>query len=103
MKKWLGLFFYVWSANLLAATYETEHFTVQYDDNVPLEIAKKFSQRVEKNRQVVLAYLSQSVEYKGTPIKERLIANISKKVNIPFQAKNQNLYSRKTRAGRFFK
>ncbi|WP_462151121.1 hypothetical protein [Pseudoalteromonas xiamenensis] len=89
MKKLCSLFFCVWSTSLLAATYETEHFTVQYDDNVPLEIVKKFSQRVENNRQVVLAYLTQSVEYKGTPIKERLIANISKKEYIPYQAKNQ--------------
>ena len=66
-------------------TFESEHFTLHYDDNIPLSVVEKLATRVTSNRNVVLAYLAQSSEYKGTPIKERLQVYISKKRRTPYQ------------------
>lgn len=66
-------------------SYDTKHFTVHYDDNVPLSVVEKLVTRVEANRNVVLTYLNQSSSYTGTPIKQRLEVFISKKHRTPYQ------------------
>jgi hypothetical protein len=69
----------------LAASYKTEHFTIEFDDNVPVAVVEQLADNVNKDRKRVLAYLGQSLEYKGTPIKEHLIVYISKTRRTPFQ------------------
>ena len=68
-----------------AKTFNAGDFTIEYDDNVPTSIVDKLASRVSKNRKIVKAYLSQSKEYKGTPIREDLVIYISKKRRTPYQ------------------
>jgi hypothetical protein len=75
----------LFSSCTLAASYNTEHFTIEFDDNVPVTVVEQLAVNVSKDRKRVLAYLDQSVEYKGTPIKEPLIVYISKTRRTPFQ------------------
>lgn len=75
----------LFSSCTLAASYNTEHFSIEFDDNVPVTVVEQLAVNVHKDRKRVLAYLDQSVEYKGTPIKEHLIVYISKTRRTPFQ------------------
>ncbi|CAM4241081.1 hypothetical protein [Pseudoalteromonas byunsanensis] len=84
-KKSLLLIAGLYSFAGLAATHQTDDFNIEYDDDVPKNVVEQLAQRVSDNRQVVLAYLKQSKEYQGTPIKEKLTVYISKKHRIPYQ------------------
>ena len=70
---------------LLAKTFNAGDFTVEYDDNVSISIVKQLASRVSENKKIVKAYLEQSKEYKGTPIKKDLVVYISKKYRTPYQ------------------
>ncbi|MCF6437111.1 hypothetical protein [Pseudoalteromonas sp. MMG022] len=85
LKKCLILIAGLYSLTGLAATYQAEDFNIEYDEDVPKSIVEKLAQRVKDNRQLVLAYLKQSKEYQGTPIKEKLTVYISKEHRIPYQ------------------
>lgn len=85
LKKYFLVFLCSISSCTLAASYKTEHFTIEYDDNVATSVVEKLARRIAANRDVVLAYLNQASEYAGTPIKEHLIVYISKQRRTPYQ------------------
>lgn len=87
LKRYL-LILFIFSASTYAKSFKTEHFTIEYDENVPLGVVEQLASRVSENRNVILGYLNQSKQYKGTPIKEGLIVYVSKKHRIPYQYLN---------------
>lgn len=85
LKKIFAFSLWFFSSCVMAKSYETEHFTIEYDDNVPKSAVEQLAKRVKDNREVVLAYLKQTGEYTGTPIKEPLVVYISKQRRTPYQ------------------
>ncbi|WP_444932072.1 hypothetical protein ACJJIF_10000 [Microbulbifer sp. SSSA002] len=85
MLKKLLLLTLILSTPTIAESYKTRDFTIEYDSNVPISIVEQLAERVINNRKVVLAYLNQSNNYTGTPIKERLTVYISKQRRTPYQ------------------
>ncbi|MCW8092002.1 hypothetical protein [Alteromonas sp. ASW11-130] len=73
------------STSTFAKTFDAKDFTIEYDEDVPISIVEKLALRVEENKNVVKAYLNQSSEYYGTPIKESLVVYISKQRRTPYQ------------------
>ena len=84
IKKYL-LVILLLSTPTFAKTFNAEDFTIVYDDNIPISVVKKLASRISMNKKIVKAYLNQSEEYKGTPIKEDLVVYISKKKRNPYQ------------------
>ncbi|TMO83544.1 hypothetical protein [Pseudoalteromonas spongiae] len=84
LKKYL-LITLLFSSAPFAKTFNAKDFTVEYDDDVPITVVEQLAIRVSENKKVVNAYLNQSKEYKGTPIKESLVVYISKKRRTPYQ------------------
>ena len=83
-KKYL-LIILLFSSSTFAKTYIAKDFTVEYDDDVPISIVAQLASRVSENKKVVKAYLGQSKEYNGSPIKEDLVVYLSKKRRTPYQ------------------
>jgi len=84
VKKYL-LITLLFSTSTFAKTFDAGEFTVEYDDNVPISIVEQLASRISEKRKIVKAYLGQSKEYNGTPIKEDLVVYISKKYRTPYQ------------------
>lgn len=85
MIKHLLLVTLFFSTPAFSKTFDAGDFTVEYDSDVPIPIVEQLASRVSENKRVVKAYLSQSKEYKGTPIQEDLVIYISKKRRTPYQ------------------
>lgn len=73
------------SAAASAETYKAKGFTIEYGKNIPISVVEQLASRVSNNKKVVLAYLNQSKQYNGTPIKENLVVYISKQRRTPYQ------------------
>ncbi|WP_218419398.1 hypothetical protein [Alteromonas lipotrueae] len=73
------------STSTFAKTFQAKDFTIEYDENVSISIVEQLASTISSNRNVVKAYLNQSVEYQGTPIQEDVIVYISKKRRTPYQ------------------
>ncbi|MCW8109108.1 hypothetical protein OPS25_11430 [Alteromonas ponticola] len=81
----IALYLVAISADSIALSYQSENFTIEYEENVPYEVIEKLASRVEENRKVVLGFLNRSSEYNGTPIKESLVVHVSKTKRTPYQ------------------